>query len=92
LALSLCVPFANLFDLARGQLGRVDGLASRVPTLCDLVAHVVERRSKEEMIGSNAGGNVALVANVHAIRDRPKVNFIRDAMRTALIDLSVSSG
>jgi hypothetical protein len=53
-----------------------------LPALCNLVITVIGIGAKKQVIRSNAMTNIAFVTNVHSGRDRAKVNYPRNPMRS----------
>lgn len=87
-----CEFAANLAHVAFGQLR--PPIAGAFPmremagaTLANHVGHVVPAGSKEEMVGANARGIVAVVADVQPIGDRSLCKCPRNAVGVALTSI-----
>jgi len=81
---------ANIPDYLRRALRKMLAFPScmglrfglfKVPFLGVHIMHVVVRGAKKQMIGADAARVIALVANIHAFRDRTTRQFIGNPMR-----------
>lgn len=70
----------NLQDILLCELSGVLLLAPRATSLSDHIGLVDCCGTEEEMLGVNAGGVIAVVANEQSIRNRPDVKFVGESV------------
>jgi hypothetical protein len=82
----------DLSHLLLGQQGVLVRATPRLPALRYLVGYVVPGRPEEQVGRIYTGRIVAMVENPQAVRDRPVVEFPREAVRPNVLPVRVVEG